>query len=127
MSVRGGIVLYVKDLDRMRAFYSQVMHLPAVNGDAEHVVLGDEGFQFVLLQVNERMSREIDITSPPRRREESATKMVFFVKSIDAARDAAPRYGGEINAVEKPWKLDGHSVCDGVDPEGNMIQLRARQ
>jgi hypothetical protein len=32
-----------------------------------------------------------------------------------------------LNAAAKEWEFDGWRVCDGVDPEGNVIQVRERR
>jgi hypothetical protein len=61
---------------------------------------------------------------PPVRRSEAAIKLVFFVPSILSARESAAAFGGSLNAADKQWSFNGFTVCDGLDPEGNVIQVR---
>ena len=58
------------------------------------------------------------------RRENTAFKLSFRVDSLADARAAAKDAGGELNPPEKEWDFQGMRVCDGCDPEGNMIQVR---
>jgi len=34
--------------------------------------------------------------------------------------------GGVFNEAEKEWLFHGWRVCDGLDPEGNVFQVRER-
>jgi hypothetical protein len=34
--------------------------------------------------------------------------------------------GGRVLPVDREWEFAAHRVCDGVDPEGNVVQLRSR-
>jgi hypothetical protein len=31
-----------------------------------------------------------------------------------------------LNSPDKGWAFQGFTVCDGLDPEGNVIQIRER-
>ncbi len=68
---------------------------------------------------------KILIASPPARRENTAVKLVFVIDSLADARAAAAAAGGGLNAPDQEWDFQGARVCDGFDPEGNVIQLRA--
>ena len=35
------------------------------------------------------------------------------------------RLGGELNPPDREWQLGSERICDGVDPEGNVFQVRA--
>jgi hypothetical protein len=32
--------------------------------------------------------------------------------------------GGAIEPADQEWEFNGVTVCDGLDPEGNVIQFR---
>ena len=119
-----GAVLYAKDMERVAAFYSEVVGLQRVDRDEKHVVLESRGFQLVVLRIPSAIASTIEIAVPPVRRSEAAVKLVFFVPSIHEVRVSAGSAGGALNAPDKEWSFDGYTVCDGVDPEGNVIQLR---
>jgi predicted enzyme related to lactoylglutathione lyase len=88
---RAQLVLYARNLARMKAFYQGVFRL-----QVEH--------------------SELD----------TALKPVFDVESIAAARDSAFKLRGGIDAVEREWTFRGRRLCNGHDPEGNVLQLRQR-
>jgi hypothetical protein len=61
---------------------------------------------------------------PPTSRANAAFKPVFFVPSIAAVRATAETFGGTLNSADKEWFFQGFKVCDGLDPEGNVVQFR---
>jgi len=122
---RAGAVLYAQDKDRLAAFYSAVLGLEIAARDDEHVVLESPGFQLVVLR-SRALASAAPIAVPPVRRAETAFKPVFFVPSIAAVRASAEAHGGVLNGTEKEWQFDGWTVCDGLDPEGNVLQFRER-
>jgi hypothetical protein len=81
-------------------------------------------FQLVILAVPRHIAASIEIADPPSRREQAPVKLVFFVPSISALRETAAHLGGALNQPTQEWQFQGHSVCDGHDPEGNVIQFR---
>ena len=38
--------------------------------------------------------------------------------------DRAARFGGELDPPKHEWEYRGYRVCDGLDPEGNIVQFR---
>jgi predicted enzyme related to lactoylglutathione lyase len=81
-------------------------------------------FNSLLWQSPARIAEQIQIASPPVRREDTAVKLWFAVPSLAAARSLVARLGGELNGPEREWQFEGDRVCDGHDPEGNVFQLR---
>jgi hypothetical protein len=51
-------------------------------------------------------------------------KLVFVVSSLAAVREVAPALGGQLNPAEREWEFQTYMVCDGHDPEGNVVQFR---
>jgi catechol 2,3-dioxygenase-like lactoylglutathione lyase family enzyme len=123
---RAGAVLYAKDIDRVAAFYVAVLGLEVAAHDREHVLLESRALQLVVLQVPPHIASTIEITVPPVRRADAAVKLVFFVPSIAAVRRLAEAHGGVLRGPKQEWTFNGYKVCDGLDPEGNVIQFRAR-
>ena len=121
---KAGAVLYAKNLARVSAFYAQVCGLRTSPVENDHVVLESPAFQLVVLAIPEAIAATIAIATPPIRRENTPIKLVFFVDSIDAARECAVSLGGALNPSEREWRFEGGRVCDGYDPEGNVLQLR---
>lgn len=123
---RAGAVLYAKNLDRVAAFYSAIPGFRAADRDNEHVRIESSAFQLVVLQMPEHAASGIAIADPPARRSDAAIKLVLFVPSIAAVRASAPSLGAALNGVDGEWSFNGWRVCDGLDPEGNVIQFRER-
>lgn len=122
-----GAVIYARDLARVSRFYEQVAGLRVTHAEDDHVVLGSGGFQLVLVAVPERLAASIELADPPRPRENTAIKPVFVVANLAAARDRAPALGGQLLPSAREWSFQGMRVCDGHDPEGNVVQFRERQ
>ncbi len=123
---RAGAVLYAKDVARVSAFYAGIAGMAVTHTEADHVVLESPSLQLVVVAIPAAVAATIDIADPPRRRTDTPIKLAFAVESLDAARKAAPLLGGELNPVEREWVYRQHRVCDGHDPEGNVVQLRVR-
>lgn len=121
---RAGAVLYAMDMDHVAAFYSAVLGLETAARDEEHVLLESPSFQLVVLRIPSHIAATIQITVPPARRANAAVKLVFFVPSIAEARASAEAQGGILNRADTEWLFNGWKVCDGLDPEGNVIQFR---
>jgi catechol 2,3-dioxygenase-like lactoylglutathione lyase family enzyme len=121
-----GAVIYAKDMERVAAFYSTVLGLPVVERDDEHVRLESPALQLVVLRMPTDLAATVTITEPPARRANAAIKPVFFVAGIADLRRTVGAMGGAMNGAELEWEFDGWTVCDGLDPEGNVIQFRAR-
>jgi predicted enzyme related to lactoylglutathione lyase len=119
-----GAVLYAKNLALVQEFYQAVLSLEIESAEKDHVVLASPTFQLVILAVPEHIASSIDIESPPRRRTETPIKLVFEVASISTARAVALLHGGELLPPEREWNFHGYRVCDGQDPEGNVVQFR---
>lgn len=132
-NIASGAVIYTADCDRLAAFYITVIGFRECERKPDYVVLEDVAVQLVLLRTDDAthaaaaeaaaLARPADADPSPRR-SEAAIKPVFRVASIEAARAAATSVGGRINAARHEWRFGAYRVCDGLDPDGNVIQLR---
>jgi len=121
---RTGAVLFAKSLDRIAEFYAAVLGLNEANRDDEHIVLESPGFQLVVHRILGDSSTTVETEEPALRRATAAFKPVFFVPSIANVRHLAQSHGGVMEPAEMEWSFNGIPVCDGLDPEGNVIQFR---
>ena len=119
-----GAIVYAKDIHRLARFYAAVADLEVMHEVDDHIVLESETVELVVVAIPAATAARIVITTPPQRRENTAFKLAFAVPSLAQAREAAAATGGELNPPGKEWRFQGLRVCDGCDPEGNMIQLR---
>ncbi len=119
-----GAIVHAKDIARVARFYAEVADLEIVHEVEDHIVLESETFELVVVAIPTATAARIVISTPPARRENTAFKLTFAVESLAEARAAAQAAGGELNLPAKEWNFQGMRVCDGCDPEGNMIQVR---
>ena len=117
------LVLFVDDLAKLTAFYSQAANMVIQHQDSKHVVLGIDGFELVLHAIQSE-SPQNTATCNITVREDSYTKLCLPVSDIATARAKAEALGGVIKSLEYEWVFQGIRACDGHDPEGNVIQLR---
>ena len=119
-----GAIVYAKDIQRLARFYAAVADLEIVHEVADHLVLESETYELVVVAIPAATAARIAIATPPVRRENTAFKLSFVVDSLAEARTAAKDAGGELDPPAREWAFQGMRVCDGCDPEGNMIQVR---
>jgi len=119
---RAGVLIYASDLDRLASFYEHLLDMHRVNASAEHVVLTSPDMQLIIHAIPAHISATFEIETPPERREEAAIKPFFTVASLDAAGALMARLGASLDTQQ--WHGPGFRVRNGIDPEGNVIQLR---
>jgi predicted enzyme related to lactoylglutathione lyase len=117
-------VVFAKDVARLASFYREVAGMAEAQRDKDHVVLDDGGFQLVIHGIPKKIAAQIQITTPPQVREDSALKVCLPVLAIDQARKKAAEFGGQVSPKSKEWEARGFRACDGHDPEGNVFQVR---
>jgi predicted enzyme related to lactoylglutathione lyase len=120
---QAGAVIYAKDIAPMGQFYEQVAGFTITHTEVDYTVLESPGLQLVIVAIPGHIAASIDIETPPVRREDTPIKLVLPVPSLSHARSEAPRYGGALNDAEREWLFQGNRVCDGHDPEGNVLQF----
>jgi len=113
-----GAMLFVKDLSRMTTFYSDVLGLtPNDETRLDNWVEFRDG-AFSLHAVPIAVAESIHIESPPRPREQTAAKLTFEVKDVDATLSKIESLG--LPLLRRPW-----GGTEAVDPEGNVFALCA--
>ncbi|RQP21154.1 VOC family protein [Piscinibacter terrae] len=119
-----GAVVYAMNVPKVSAFYAKVAGLRTTHAEQSYVVLESVAFQLVVVAIPPHIAASIQVTVPPQRREDTAVKLVLPVPSIASTRLAAQACGGQLNPPEREWEFQGSRVCDGHDPEGNVVQFR---
>lgn len=119
-----GAVLFAADAARISAFYSAVVGFRVLHADPEYVLLRFQTFELVVLVTPASRAAGATITHPPQRRTQTAFKPVFFISDLASARALASQFGGSLNPAADEWRFQNFTVCDGLDPEGNVFQLR---
>ncbi len=82
--------------------------------------------ELVLLQAPEEIVEKVAIETPPIVRAATPIKPVFYsARSIAEIRANVESAGGLFNDQSDEWVFHGNHVCDGVDVEGNVFQVRS--
>ena len=121
-TANSGVFIYAKDRHRLARFYASVLGLAPIHESEDLTVLQSASLQLIVHAIPQHIAATIDITSPPQPREDTALKFFFTVPSIADCRSDASVLGGEVFGEE--WKSSGFIVCNAIDPEGNIFQLR---
>lgn len=119
-------IVFVKDMEKMTAFYRDVLSLAPQPGEypTQEWLAFDAGpVQLALHRIPEPWNSQITIDEPPSPRAGAATKLVFLVENLEEARDELLARG--VRLSDNPnLNAPGEFVrCDFLDPEGNVFQL----
>jgi predicted enzyme related to lactoylglutathione lyase len=121
--VKAAAVLYVKDLRRMQSFYATCFDMDLTADAEDYCVLESGSLTLSLVVVPAPIAATIDVSVPPVRRDAIPIKLGFAVSSIEGLRPLVAQLGGWIDPTTTRWEFRGSVHCDGVDPEGNVLQL----
>ena len=117
-------VLFVKDLQKVAAFYAGAIGMQRTLGDEYHSVLNCHGFELIVHQIPKHIADEIKIEQPPKRRVWGAIRLDFPVRSIDDSRKMAKSLEGGIDDAPPEWAERNANFFFGYDPEGNQFGVR---
>lgn len=117
----GQVMVFAKDMKKMRAFYGDALGLTPVEESQDDWVRFDAGgTSFALHALPAAAAKKISITEPPRRRADTAIKYTFHVADVAAARERLLQKGGHMFDLKH---FGDRTLCDGMDPEGNVFQI----
>ncbi|WP_455205902.1 VOC family protein [Kaarinaea lacus] len=119
---RAGLFVYAKDSERLARFYESVAGMSRIHKTDELIVLQSQDIQLLVHKMPEQIAKDIVISTPPEKRENTALKFFFTVPNLTEARSIASSLGGEI--FNENWSGPGFIVCNAIDPEGNVFQVR---
>ncbi len=104
------VILFTADMDEMTAFYRDVLALPFANEEPGWVEL-DAGATTIALHAWDGEAAD------------GPAKLVFFAEDVAAARDLLLARGAPMGEIVMFGDI---ALCDGRDPDGNMIQISSR-
>lgn len=119
-NTRPGVVIFTGDKARLSSFYEALTGLAVRTADHDVTVLASEEFELVI----HALPGEPPVGVPPVARENTYIKPFFPVTSLSEARQKAGALGGQLRPKTAEWGARGFVACEGLDPDGNVIQCR---
>ena len=112
------VMIFVKDMPRMSAFYQNVLGFGIVKESEmeDYVELCVGAVTLALHAIPQALAEEIEITAPPQPREQNPVKLIFEVENMDMERKRLENLG--VILIERSW-----GALDGVDLEGNVFGI----
>lgn len=115
-----GVVIFASEPSRLARFYAAVTGMAIVLADEGLIVMESGAFQLLI----HALAGEPVPEGPAAAREDSYIKPFFPVASLAETRERAATLGGVLRPASQEWEARGFRACEGVDPEGNVIQFR---
>jgi hypothetical protein len=119
-ALKPGAVVFCANHQRLAQFYAALTGMVVCHADEEHTVLASASFELVLHALRAEPAPD----APAVAREDTYIKLHFPVSSLAQTRSKAATLGGRLRPADAEWEARGFRACDGVDPEGNVIQFR---
>lgn len=116
-------VIYARDLDLLAGFYRRVLGLAQRDAAEDHVLLGDDLREVAIVRMS-CAAAAVPLHPPGRAREAVALKVSFAVPDLEQACAEAVAAGGWFKPLGAAWCWRAQRHLDGMDPEGNVLQLR---
>ena len=117
------IILYVRDVERLKLFYLRIFKLDVVEEHDSQWVLLKAGYARIgLHQMGEQY-----LTQGTTGQWKSNAKIVFEInEDIHQLRTRLLSHGVVMREV-KTFDNYSYFLCDGEDPEGNVFQLKKKK
>jgi len=117
-------VVYAKEAARVALFYEQVLELVRIEETSSFVLLAGAAYELSVVAMPAHLAEQVWLQGPPAPREETPIKLSFLVPAIEARRQVVLTAGGSLKPAKAAWSWRGQLHLDGLDPEGNVFQLR---
>ncbi len=120
------IIIYVRDVAKVKAFYRTHFELPVVEEiDDEWVVLQAGGIELALHRMGAKYRNMTVSSASPAQDERTGptAKFVFAITSDLAAHRARLEAAGITVGDMKRYEGFPYDMYDGRDPEGNVFQV----
>ena len=119
-----GIVIFAKNKKRLSTFYQEALGLQAVECESSHDLLRGHGYEIVVHAMPRKYASQVQVLRPATGRFDTAIKPTFVVQDLEHVRAVAKATGGHLKDMDLAWHFRGHTVLDGWDPEGNVVQFK---
>ncbi|WP_333663787.1 hypothetical protein [Chishuiella changwenlii] len=117
------IIFYVKDVKKLQNFYVKNFNLKTIEEDEIWVLLNAGSINIGLHKIGDQYLEKVNLYQEF----DNNTKIVFEIDlDIETARDELISRNVEMREI-KTFENYNYWLCDGIDPEGNVFQLKAKK
>lgn len=117
------LLLYVKDIKTLKQFYTENFGLQVIEEDDVWVLLNAGTATIGFHKIGDHYIHKIN----PDHKVETNTKMVFEIdEAIEKVRNNFISKNIEMREI-KTFENYNFWLCDGIDPEGKVFQLKSRK
>jgi catechol 2,3-dioxygenase-like lactoylglutathione lyase family enzyme len=114
----GQLILFTGDVDRLAAFYRDILGLRVLEASPGWCVLDAGGVKLALHGIPKEIAGEV--SDPPKVREDSYWKPTFIVDDLAATLAQLAAHGVTMST---PRTFGPRTFSDGHDPDGNVFQI----
>ena len=123
----GTIILFTEDVSRLRAFYASIFGLDVLEESEGWVRLDAGGCALALHAIHGAgagAGAGAGGESLGPRRADGHLKVAFYAADVAAERARLVAAGARMDEVKTFGAI---SLCDGLDPDGNVFQISSRK
>lgn len=117
------IILYVKNIQLLKKFYTENFNLKVVEEDEIWILLNAGNSNIGFHKIGENYMQKIE----PDHKFDNNTKIVFEIdENLETIRKEFIEKKISMREIKS---FDNYEfwLCDGIDPEGNVFQLKKRK
>jgi len=117
------IIFYVRDVKKLQNFYVESFNLKTIEEDEIWVLLNAGSINIGLHKIGDQYLEKVNLYQEF----DNNTKIVFEIDlDIETARNELISRNVEMREI-KTFENYNYWLCDGIDPEGNVFQLKAKK
>ena len=117
------LLIYARNITTLKQFYTENFGLQVIEEDDVWVLLSAGAATIGFHKIGEQYLHKMN----PDRKIETNTKMVFEIDvAIEKVRNNFISKNIEMREI-KTFENYNFWLCDGIDPEGNVFQLKSRK
>lgn len=117
------IILYVQNINVLKHFYVENFNLKVLEEDNVWILMNTGSINIGLHKIGEQYLEKIT----ERHQFDNNTKLVFQIDTdIESARNELLSKNVQMREIKT---FEGYDfwLCDGIDPEGNVFQLKCKK
>lgn len=117
------IILYVKNVDLLKSFYTNNFNLKVLEEDSIWVLMNAGSINIGFHKIGDQYLKKME----EGHQFDNNTKLVFEVDTdIETARNELVSKKVQMREI-KTFENYDFWLCDGTDPEGNVFQLKCKK